>query len=216
MRQAFVAQRRLMKIVPQTREPGPKIWTDLLGFPPLPPPAPRSGCADPRGSATEETLADIKKQAEANAGGEFAIHLLGVHEGMRALAWVALGTQWSETRTPAQRVARAGADGEGRAADGGGGCRYVDECIAAMQTEYFDGIAVEAPQHVAWATAFAATLGELRDYIEEWHPTKMAWGAKARSMTFWSNAIAQTAPGDGASDQYEYSTKLGMPITRAT
>lgn len=33
-------------------------------------------------------------------------------------------------------------------------------------------------------------------------------------MTFWSNAIAQTAPGEGDADQWIYSTKLGMPVTK--
>ena len=32
---------------------------------------------------------------------------------------------------------------------------------------------------------------------------------------FWSNALAQTAPGEGKADAYEYSTKLGIPITKS-
>ncbi len=31
-------------------------------------------------------------------------------------------------------------------------------------------------------------------------------------MTFWSNAIAQTAPGEGDADKYIYSTLLGVPV----
>ena len=51
-------------------------------------------------------------------------------------------------------------------------------------------------------------------YVTKWHAEKVGWGKKARSMTFWSNAISQTAPGEGTADAYEYSTKLGMPVSR--
>jgi hypothetical protein len=61
--------------------------------------------------------------------------------------------------------------------------------------------------------AFRGTLDEVFAYVNEWHKDEVAWGSKARSMTFWSNAIAQTAPGEGTADPYEYSTKLGMPVT---
>jgi len=33
-------------------------------------------------------------------------------------------------------------------------------------------------------------------------------------MTFWSNALAQTAPGDSPADAYEFNTKLGIPIAQ--
>ena len=38
--------------------------------------------------------------------------------------------------------------------------------------------------------------------------------AQVRSMTFWSNAIAQTAPGDEDAERYIYNYKLGMPVAR--
>ena len=31
-------------------------------------------------------------------------------------------------------------------------------------------------------------------------------------MTFWSNAIADTAPGEGQADEYRFNTKLGIPL----
>ena len=37
---------------------------------------------------------------------------------------------------------------------------------------------------------------------------------QARGMTFWSNVIAQTAAGDGVADEYQFSTKLGVPVTK--
>lgn len=62
VRQAFVAQRRLMKIVPQTREPGPKILNQLL-------------------EATEKTINAVKSYAQNYGGHDLMVHLFGVAEG---------------------------------------------------------------------------------------------------------------------------------------
>ena len=42
--------------------------------------------------------------------------------------------------------------------------------------------------------------------------TTRTWHNRCR---FWSNALAQTAPGEGKADAYEYNTKLGIPITKS-
>ncbi len=57
-----------------------------------------------------------------------------------------------------------------------------------------------------------AVLDALRHYVTEFHPKGLQWGSKIRSMTFWSNAFAATAAGDGAPDQYVFSSKLGVPV----
>lgn len=167
-----------MKIVPQTKEPGPRILSQLM-------------------SATHETIKSVNSHAESLAGDdEFGIHVLGVMEGTKALAWLSLGLVWSESRTPKD---------------------YVKECIDMCQREYFDGIIEEfqdRPKHIEWCTAFVDCLQELLAYITQWHAYEPGWGPKSRSMTFWSNAIAQTSPGEGAADAYEYSTKLGMPVSK--
>ncbi len=31
-------------------------------------------------------------------------------------------------------------------------------------------------------------------------------------MTFWSNVLAKTAPGEGKADEYIYNYKLGVPL----
>jgi len=177
VRASFVAQRRLMKIVPQTREPGPKILNQLL-------------------EATNETLTEVQAMTDAHYGSDFDIHLGAVAEGMKALAWVTVGMMWNDTNKPPH---------------------YIKGKIASMQREYLEGVFechADKPDHIAWAKAWAQTLDELLAYVTKWHTDKVGWGKKARSMTFWSNAISQTAPGEGTADAYEYSTKLGMPVSR--
>jgi hypothetical protein len=93
-----------------------------------------------------------------------------------------------------------------------------------------------------WAKSFKAICQGLTAYVKQHHAASIAWGGKVtwggkmrvtlwlsrtclaysrqhlspikqvRSMTFWSNAIAQTAPGDEDAERYIYNTKLGMPI----
>lgn len=82
-----------------------------------------------------------------------------------------------------------------------------------------------------WARSWTVVLKALAAYIKSHHTTGLAWGNKMRSMTFWSNAIAQvpatcvyspsdplvlqTAPGEGDPDRYIYNYKLGAPISHA-
>eukprot|EP00050_Salpingoeca_kvevrii_P013197 m.27281 g.27281 ORF g.27281 m.27281 type:complete len:513 (-) comp4738_c0_seq1:1308-2846(-) len=65
---------------------------------------------------------------------------------------------------------------------------------------------------VKWARAWIATLKALQTFVKKNHTTGLVWGTKIRGMTFWSNAIAMTAPGEGDPDKWVYSTKYGMPI----
>lgn len=182
VRQAYIAQRRLLKITPHTREPGPKILKQLL-------------------EATEETIKACLASTE-NAGDSEAlmIALGGVAEGAKSLAWVSLGMCWrsEQKRNPFD---------------------YVEGCITTAKHEWFDGIFDKKdPTWCAWAQAFLDAMEELHAYVGKYHKEEMAWGAvknKSRSMTFWSNALAQTAPGEGKADAYEYSTKLGIPITKS-
>lgn len=68
--------------------------------------------------------------------------------------------------------------------------------------------------HVQWARAFNTLLKEHLSYIRQHHKGGLSWGNKMRSMTFWSNAIAQTAPGDEDPDRYVYKYKLGAPVAQ--
>eukprot|EP00039_Didymoeca_costata_P001059 m.49311 g.49311 ORF g.49311 m.49311 type:complete len:310 (+) comp10610_c0_seq1:281-1210(+) len=177
VRKAFVAQRRLMKIVPQTREPGPKILNQLL-------------------AATENTLKAVKAHAKLYVATDHEIHLMGVAEGIRTLAWVTVGMVWNDQKKPET---------------------YIAGVIDYIKREYLDGIYdmhADDETQIKWADAFIQTLKELQEYVGKWHKDKIGWGTKIRGMTFWSNAIAQTAPGEGTADQYEYSTKLGAPVTK--
>jgi hypothetical protein len=67
----------------------------------------------------------------------------------------------------------------------------------------------------------------LREFVAAHHPAGLAWGntvcnslssiffsfsVQIRSMTFWSNTLAKTAPGEGNPDEYIYNYKLGVPL----
>ena len=71
----------------------------------------------------------------------------------------------------------------------------------------------ESPADAEWAKSLNALFSALSAYVKAHHTTGVTWGKKMRSMTFWSNAIAMTAPGEGDADKYIYSYKLGMAVT---
>eukprot|EP00041_Stephanoeca_diplocostata_P019213 m.409381 g.409381 ORF g.409381 m.409381 type:complete len:365 (+) comp21244_c1_seq19:253-1347(+) len=179
VRQAYVALRRLIKIAPHTREPGPKILKELL-------------------VAIEEAILAVGKFGVMKNTDETLYHMMGVGEGIKALAWVSVGLQWrtDKKKTPVE---------------------WVQRCIELAEEDYFGGIydgRADNDLNVRWAKSFIATITELLEYVKTWHPENLAWGNKMRSMTFWSNALAQTAPGDGNADEYEFHSGLGIPIAK--
>jgi hypothetical protein len=143
VRKAYVAQRRLIKIAPHTREPGPKILKQLL-------------------EAIDEAIKAVKSFAAKNMQEDYALHLLGVADGIVALAWVSTGLQWrSELKeSPVE---------------------WVSKFIDTTEREYFEGIYEERKgqaDHIKWAKSFIAMLKELLAYVTKWHPENLAWGNK--------------------------------------
>ena len=77
-----------------------------------------------------------------------------------------------------------------------------------------------------WLASYQALLEALRVFVAAHHPAGLTWGNTAsvllvftpahrhqiRSMTFWSNVLAKTAPGEGKADEYIYNYKLGVPL----
>eukprot|EP00040_Diaphanoeca_grandis_P006769 m.38586 g.38586 ORF g.38586 m.38586 type:complete len:310 (-) comp17956_c0_seq1:112-1041(-) len=183
VRQAYVAQRRLIKIAPHTQQPGPKILSQLL-------------------EAIELAIRSVLSFETADEKWQLALG--GVGEGSKALAWVSLGLIW-------------------RSEDKQAPFEFIKSRITQANFDWFEGIIEGAKsdpsfkRQVELSTAFVDAMTELLGYVEKFHKKELSWGSKtnkSRSMTFWSNALAQTAPGEGLADEYEYSTKLGIPIQK--
>ncbi|EGD73876.1 hypothetical protein PTSG_05571 [Salpingoeca rosetta] len=132
VKHAFIAQRRLLSVVPAASKPGPKVLPQLM-------------------EATQDAVAGVTRFKEACRGSRLINHLSTVAEGIVSLGWVAVEPK------PAPFV-----------------------------------------RDMADAAQFYANR-----VIKEYKDT----------MTFWSNAIAQTAPGDGDADKYIFNSKLGVPTT---
>lgn len=149
VRRAYVALRRLIKIAPHTREPGPKILKQLL-------------------EAIDAAIKAVKSFAAQNLQDEYALHLLGVADGILALAWVSTGLQWRTDlkTTPVE---------------------WVQRFIDTTEREYFEGIYDEHKGedniHTVWARSFITMLKELLAYVTKWHPENLAWGNKVGHLS---------------------------------
>eukprot|EP00055_Hartaetosiga_balthica_P013569 m.70268 g.70268 ORF g.70268 m.70268 type:complete len:476 (+) comp8304_c0_seq1:89-1516(+) len=135
--------------------------------------------------ASKNSVRDVVTFKEACTGSEFATHLLVVAEGIPSLGWIDMGEK------PVPFI------------------KEMTDC-----SEFFANRIMKEknPEHTAWAKSYLDLLRALGAYVKKYHPTGPVWGKKMRSMTFWSNAIAQTAPGEGDADMYVFNARLGVPL----
>eukprot|EP00041_Stephanoeca_diplocostata_P019214 m.409269 g.409269 ORF g.409269 m.409269 type:complete len:111 (+) comp21244_c1_seq6:1157-1489(+) len=97
---------------------------------------------------------------------ETLYHMMGVGEGIKALAWVSVGLQWrtDKKKTPVE---------------------WVQRCIELAEEDYFGGIydgRADNDLNVRWAKSFIATITELLEYGSE-HLTLSAAQELNRKLT---------------------------------
>ncbi|EDQ88543.1 uncharacterized protein MONBRDRAFT_32729 [Monosiga brevicollis MX1] len=134
------------------------------------------------------TVQEVAGFADAKGGSAQKSHLKAVSEGILAMSWINVEPK------PAP---------------------FVTEMRDAADF-YLVRVAKECPDegNRAWAQSYKQLLTALAQYVKAHHATGLSWGKKMRSMTFWANAIAQTAPGEGDADRYIYRYKLGAPVAQ--